>query len=58
MNLIVIRYYQILLFDFITFNFSNITDLLVLRLFIVFIFLINVLILLLNTIIFYYIFFN
>ncbi len=58
MNLIVIRYYQILLFYLITFNFSNITDLLVLRLFIVFIFLINVLILLLNTIIFYYIFFN
>ncbi len=58
MNLIVIQYYQILLFDFITFNFSNITDLLVLRLFIVFIFLINVLILLLNTIIFYYIYFN
>ncbi len=58
MNLIVIQYYQILLFDFITFNCSNITDLLVLRLFIVFIFLINVLILLLNTIIFYYIYFN
>ncbi len=58
MNLIVIQYYQILLFDFITFNCSNITDLLVLRLFIVFIFLINVFILLLNTIIFYYIYFN